>query len=508
MSIKPNISPGINFYLFVGALSMHFSFVLPQDQSNEIFEFKTLVTLTARCLSLCDEGFGSYQFQKKPCLSRHEITKSFDLFLQKFDTKETLEYLPKLLSKLPHGDFQCPYVTKIDANDGSIVCFIGDLHGSLHSLLRSLWRLVALGYLDKNFRIISENFYLIFLGDYVDRGRYGIEVLYTLMRLKCASWNQVYLVRGNHEVASMNEAPVYYGGGFWHELEAKYQACAAELFAKIDNVYQRLPLAVYLAANNQVVQAAHAGFGPYDYYYDKGMQEFIAQKEKRYCAIALQDTDIMAPAFQWCDISQQLHAGLPNNFIRSHERVWSIDIPTLITRLAQGNLKALFRGHQHGSYGLKMLFTPEEYLKLINNDNGLDPDSSHYHWLNVLRANDLNENKKQGFNIGRYVPLFTFSSATEGVGEKFDCFGLLLLKNLFEKWLLKVYEFASPMTQKNKGGLPLGAFYTTISSARQDKPKFGTAGVLDPIDVIFKNHSENEETLIQFLNSIEAPIGE
>ena len=41
--------------------------------------------------------------------------------------------------------------------------------------------------------------YMVFLGDYVDRGFYGTEVLYTIMMLKIANPEKVILLRGNHE---------------------------------------------------------------------------------------------------------------------------------------------------------------------------------------------------------------------------------------------------------------------------------------------------------------------
>ncbi len=485
---------------FPGALKI--TEAIEPDAEPDSFEFPTLVEWTARCLSAYDEKFDKTvprsNFEGAPGLSATEFSKAIDLFLQKFNDKGIFEQWVQL--DLPQSttsiDFKYPYVTKLDAENGSVVCFMGDIHGSLHSLLRSLWRLVALGYLDKNFKITKKNFYLVFLGDYVDRGRYGAEVLYTLMRLKCAKWGQVYLARGNHEVIGINERD-----GFLDELITKYnQPLADKLFTKIDDIYQRLPLAVYITANDQTVQAVHAGFGPYNYYYDDQMKKLMKQKTKRYRHIPLEATDLVAPAFQWCDISQQLHPGTPNRFIPDNGRVWNIDIATLVKRLERNNIKALFRGHQHGSFGLKMLFSPEQYAALPDNKDQMDEASSHYHWLKVVTPDDVKANKLSGgFKIGKYMPLYTFSSAPEGVGEIYDCFGLLFIDDLFDNWRLKVYEFESPIariTEEDK------AFYTNISPAMLRLPQSGSGGILDPVRITFYKKQQPENELIKSLNRV------
>lgn len=50
---------------------------------------------------------------------------------------------------------------------------VGDLHGQFYDLLTVL---------DKNKKPGETNF--LFLGDYVDRGRYGIEILLLLLAIK------------------------------------------------------------------------------------------------------------------------------------------------------------------------------------------------------------------------------------------------------------------------------------------------------------------------------------
>ncbi|MCD6232219.1 serine/threonine protein phosphatase [Candidatus Aerophobetes bacterium] len=70
---------------------------------------------------------------------------------------------------------------------------IGDLHGDFNSLT------FILG--DSSFlrKVKEEKVYLVFLGDYGDRGEKSPEVYYTILTLKSIFREEVILLRGNHE---------------------------------------------------------------------------------------------------------------------------------------------------------------------------------------------------------------------------------------------------------------------------------------------------------------------
>lgn len=71
---------------------------------------------------------------------------------------------------------------------------VGDLHGDLDVLKKILEKSKILNKLEK-----SENAYIIFLGDYGDRGAYSVEVYYIILSLKLLFPKRVFLLRGNHE---------------------------------------------------------------------------------------------------------------------------------------------------------------------------------------------------------------------------------------------------------------------------------------------------------------------
>lgn len=74
---------------------------------------------------------------------------------------------------------------------------VGDLHGDFEA---------AVSIVDTWKDLTSD--FLVFLGDYVDRGEHQLETINFLLGLKCVYPDTVFLLRGNHETASVNS---YYG---------------------------------------------------------------------------------------------------------------------------------------------------------------------------------------------------------------------------------------------------------------------------------------------------------
>mmetsp|Transcript_25562 Transcript_25562/g.52031 ORF Transcript_25562/g.52031 Transcript_25562/m.52031 type:complete len:685 (+) Transcript_25562:298-2352(+) len=106
------------------------------------------------------------------------------------------------------------------------ITFVGDLHGSMNSLTHIL----------KKIDLRDRNRIIVFAGDFVDRGVKSLEVLVTLLVLKLAYPEQVYLLRGNHEDTMV--ASVY---GFQDQIRKIYGDddtdviwdCVGDLFASL-----------------------------------------------------------------------------------------------------------------------------------------------------------------------------------------------------------------------------------------------------------------------------------
>lgn len=109
---------------------------------------------------------------------------------------------------------------------------LGDIHGDLESLKFFL----------KDSEILyslKEGGKIIFLGDYGDRGKYSIEVYYTILLLKKKFPEHIIFLRGNHE---------FLGVSFWpHDLPIlitqKYGEEGKEIYEKIRMIWNYFYLA-------------------------------------------------------------------------------------------------------------------------------------------------------------------------------------------------------------------------------------------------------------------------
>jgi hypothetical protein len=147
-----------------------------------------------------------------------------------------------------------PFAQKLQVPSGSEVIFHGDFHGDIHSFIAMLDSLNQAGTLD-GFRLAKPNSYMVFLGDYTDRGNYGIEVLYTLLRLKLANPEHVFMARGNHEDVQMISSY-----GFLAECQKKYATKFKP--ALIGRLYDFFPVVIYVGSGSDFIQCNHGGMEP------------------------------------------------------------------------------------------------------------------------------------------------------------------------------------------------------------------------------------------------------
>jgi hypothetical protein len=257
---------------------------------------------------------------------------------------------------LKPDDFQ-PYVQKLLAKSDDQFYVHGDLHGDIHSLIIELEFLLKEGIIDENFRITTDNVWFLFLGDYVDRGKYGSEVIYTLLRLSLANQERVILVRGNHE-----EDKVCNSYGFKAEVMQKFED--SDLYSAIVRMYDFLPVVLYLGIENKdkniinYIQCCHGGLEVgYDpkYFLDdiKSSYQLVGKLYSsellKKCDECLSAKDLLYASNTMSDVHRYRHPGFVNYYqpldTISLGFLWT-DFNVLDTKIASYNKG---RGFEYGS---------------------------------------------------------------------------------------------------------------------------------------------------------------
>eukprot|EP01060_Flectonema_neradi_P016494 TRINITY_DN230_c1_g1_i1.p1 TRINITY_DN230_c1_g1~~TRINITY_DN230_c1_g1_i1.p1 ORF type:complete len:535 (+),score=100.32 TRINITY_DN230_c1_g1_i1:315-1919(+) len=119
-------------------------------------------------------------------------------------------------------------------------CYVfGDVHGNYADLSYFLSSLISF----RNLSYSSGN--ILFLGDYVDRGEYGLECVALLLSLKLSAPERVFLLRGNHEDPLVNGDIRHYGNtSFLQQCTELFGVKTGNVIWKHVNstVFKNLPL--------------------------------------------------------------------------------------------------------------------------------------------------------------------------------------------------------------------------------------------------------------------------
>ena len=116
----------------------------------------------------------------------------------------------------------------------------GDIHGQYYDLLRLF-----------DFGGLPPNTSYLFLGDYVDRGKQSIEVIILLFSLKILYPRNIFLIRGNHEVDTINR--IY---GFYDECKRRF---SIKLWKKFGDVFSFMPITALVCDR---LLCMHGGLSP------------------------------------------------------------------------------------------------------------------------------------------------------------------------------------------------------------------------------------------------------
>ena len=99
-------------------------------------------------------------------------------------------------------------INKFSAKKDDKFIIIGDIHGSLSTLLLHILRWIELGYMDKNCKLIN-NYKIIFLGDIIDYSIFDYPTLLIVLELMNINSSNVIYNSGNHENMNVNLSNQY-----------------------------------------------------------------------------------------------------------------------------------------------------------------------------------------------------------------------------------------------------------------------------------------------------------
>lgn len=226
------------------------------------------------------------------------------------------------------------------------ILIVGDIHGSIFDLIRIF----------QMFGTPSNRNYL-FLGDYVDRGAFSIEVMTLLMALKLRYSSNMHLIRGNHEFKHINK--VY---GFYNEIMEVF--AEEQCFDKFNDMFSYMPFAAVI--NNQVL-CVHGGISP--------QLENLDSIDKITLPVPQYESMPLISDLVWSDPREDSKTFTVNQ--RGSGTFFGTNV--LKSFLTENNLKFLVRAHQCVMDGFALfsnsigvtVFSASNYCHIVDNKCGL-----------------------------------------------------------------------------------------------------------------------------------------
>lgn len=204
-------------------------------------------------------------------------------------------------------------------------CYIlGDIHGQFYDLIAVL----------DQFDFSKDC--LVFLGDYVDRGSFSVEVYLYLMLLKTHYPNSIYVLRGNHESKKMTTFFT-----FKSECLHKYNL---EVYLKFIESFKTLPIAAIIQKS---AFCCHGGISPLL------KNVYDLNNLNRFCEIEY--NGLFCDIF-WSDPHPEYDYRSEDNWVYNPTRKCSVyfSYKNVVNFLQKNNLHLIIRGHEVQEDGYKL----------------------------------------------------------------------------------------------------------------------------------------------------------
>lgn len=256
-------------------------------------------------------------------MAKAALETNADEFIQL--TEEITDLLKKETGQIGKMRVKGKLVTLEPEGEAVIV---GDIHGDLESLVHILS--------DSNFIEQAQqqkNIFLIFLGDYGDRGHYSVGVYFIVLKLKQQFPENVILMRGNHEGPEDLQAHP-------HDLPAQLRQRFGNLgdvaYVSIRKLFSHL-FNVVLVRNSYIL--IHGGFPTTAH----SLEDFAFAHEKH-------PKEPFLKEMLWNDPEENISGTHPSP--RGAGRLFSEEVTEAFLKKLRVNV--LIRGHEPSDEGFKL----------------------------------------------------------------------------------------------------------------------------------------------------------
>lgn len=220
----------------------------------------------------------------------------------------------------------------------------GDVHGQYYDLLKIF-----------EFGGFPPESNYLFLGDYVDRGKFSIETICLMLAYKIKYPENFFLLRGNHEEASINR--IY---GFYSECKERH---SVKLWKTFTDCFNCLPLAAVVESK---IFCMHGGISP-----DLSSLDQV-ERVLRPCSVP--DTGLVCDLL-WADPDKDIMGWAEND--RGVSFTFGSDV--IKEFLRKHDLDLIARAHQvvedgyefFAERGLVTIFSAPNYCGEHGNDAGI-----------------------------------------------------------------------------------------------------------------------------------------
>ena len=392
-------------------------------KSEDLIKFSNKYGAKNRKFHYTNTGNSSYSENRfknqiiKPNFRSMEILYDIDFFNDII--KEMMDIVNKDWAEDKSATFTL--IKKIIPTKEDKFLIIGDIHGSYHTFIRILLRLVKMEIMDSNCLLIN-NYNLIFLGDVVDRGQYSYEILMLLFLLKVKNREKIYLNRGNHEEELYNKMPV---NGFLDEMMFKFSPTIGEYMHKeINNILQYLHSALLIKnpINGKFTYLAHGGF-PTDnngkVLDNQELKDFFQDDLKIFYILnndEIRYNNSHSNSIRWNDFKGiEASDYFP---LRGAMRIGKTDINKIQSTY---NIELIIRGHQDLRFNTKIIKEGTTDLFNINDyqpygTTGLPspfPDINCYKFTHLITINEATGHLLINSQDDNILPVITLSTNTD-----------------------------------------------------------------------------------------------